>query len=308
MEIPVYAICGFLDGGKTNFINGILQDGFAAKDRTLLICCEEGEEEYDEKALKNVSVVVVDDAEELTTEFMKECEKKYRPKQILFEYNGMWPLEKLFKDLPKNWILYQIMTFIEASTFDVYSKNMGQIMMEKIVNADMIVFNRCTPALRDSLRSRNLRMVNRRADMYLEYENGESEDYSTGEESPFDLSGPVLQLADEDYGVWYVDAMDHPERYDGKDMEFTALMCHSSKYPGVHCPGRFAMVCCEDDITFMGVACKGEGLEQYPNKTWVRILATIRKEYHTAYEGDGPVLYAKSVKICEKPKEELVTF
>ncbi|MBR2481937.1 MAG: hypothetical protein IKB58_03680, partial [Oscillospiraceae bacterium] len=75
-----------------------------------------------------------------------------------------------------------------------------------------------------------------------------------------------------------------------------------------HCPGRFAMVCCEDDITFMGVACKGEGLEQYPNKTWVRILATIRKEYHTAYEGDGPVLYAKSVKICEKPKEELVTF
>ena len=109
MEIPVYAICGFLDGGKTNFINGILQDGFAANDRTLLICCEEGEEEYDEKALKNVSVVVVDDAEELTTEFMKECEKKYRPKQILFEYNGMWPLEKLFKDLPKNWILYQIM-------------------------------------------------------------------------------------------------------------------------------------------------------------------------------------------------------
>ncbi len=308
MEIPVYAICGFLDGGKTNFINGILQDGFAAKDRTLLICCEEGEEEYDEKALKNVTVVVKDDPEELTTEFMKECEKKYRPKQILVEYNGMWPLEKLFKDLPKNWILYQIMTFIEASTFEVYSKNMGQIMMEKIVNADMIVFNRCTPALRDSLRSRNLRMVNRRADMYLEYENGESEDYSTGEESPFDLSAPVLQLPDEDYGVWYVDAMDHPERYDGKDMEFTALMCHSTKYPGVHCPGRFAMVCCEDDITFMGVACKGEGLEQYPNKTWVRILATIRKEYHTAYEGDGPVLYAKSVKICEKPKEELVTF
>ncbi len=308
MEIPVYAICGFLDSGKTNFINGILEDGFAAQDRTLLICCEEGEEEYSERFLKNVTVVTKDDPEELTTEFLKECEKKYRPKQILFEYNGMWPLEKLFRDLPKNWILYQIMTFVEAATFDVYSKNMGQIMMEKIVNADMIVFNRCTPALRDSLRSRNLRMVNRRADIYLEYENGESEDYCTGDEAPFDLSAPVLQLPDEDYGVWYVDAMDHPERYDGKDMEFTALMCHSTKYPGVHCPGRFAMVCCEDDITFMGVACKGENLEQFPNKTWVRILATIRKEYHTAYEGDGPVLYAKTVTVCDKPKEELITF
>lgn len=308
MEIPVYAICGFLDGGKTNFINGILEDGFAAQARTLLLCCEEGEEEYTRRFLKNVTVVTQDDPEQFTTAFLKECERKYRPQQILVEYNGMWPLEKLFRDLPKNWILYQIMTFVEAGTFDVYSKNMGQIMMEKIVNADMIVFNRCTPALRDSLRSRNLRMVNRRADMYLEYENGESEDYCTGDESPFDLSAPVLELPDEDFGVWYVDAMDHPERYDGKDMSFTALMCHSTKYPGVHCPGRFAMVCCAEDVTFMGVACKGEGLEQFPNKTWVRILATIRKEYHEAYQGDGPVLYAKQVERCEKPKEELITF
>lgn len=308
MEIPVYAVCGFLDGGKTNFINGILEDGFAAQARTLLLCCEEGEEEYTQRFLKNVTVVTQDDPEQFTTAFLKECERKYRPQQILVEYNGMWQLEKLFRDLPKNWILYQIMTFVEAATFDVYAKNMGQLMMEKIVNADMIVFNRCTPALRDSLRSRNLRMVNRRADMYLEYENGESEDYCTGEESPFDLSAPVLELPDEDFGVWYVDAMDHPERYDGKDMRFTALMCHSTKYPGVHCPGRFAMVCCAEDVTFMGVACKGEGLEQFPNKTWVRILATIRKEYHEAYQGEGPVLYAKQVERCEKPKEELITF
>ena len=46
MDIPVYLIAGFLDAGKTNFINGILKDGFAAEDKTLLICCEEGEEEY----------------------------------------------------------------------------------------------------------------------------------------------------------------------------------------------------------------------------------------------------------------------
>ena len=44
MNIPVYMIAGFLDSGKTNFINGILADGFAIEDRTLLLCCEEGEE------------------------------------------------------------------------------------------------------------------------------------------------------------------------------------------------------------------------------------------------------------------------
>lgn len=64
--------------------------------------------------------------------------------------------------LPANWVLYQIMTFVKADTFEVYAKNMGQLMMEKITNADMLVFNRCTAELREALRKRNLRMVNRR--------------------------------------------------------------------------------------------------------------------------------------------------
>ena len=69
MDIPVYLIAGFLDAGKTNFINGILQDGFARDDRTLLIRCEEGEEEYDPKALDNVFTYTVDDPEQLTPDF-----------------------------------------------------------------------------------------------------------------------------------------------------------------------------------------------------------------------------------------------
>ncbi|MFR1616848.1 MAG: hypothetical protein ACLSUM_05660 [Dysosmobacter welbionis] len=34
-DIPVYLVAGFLDAGKTNFINGILEDGFARQDPTL---------------------------------------------------------------------------------------------------------------------------------------------------------------------------------------------------------------------------------------------------------------------------------
>ncbi len=48
---------------------------------------------------------------------------------------------------------------------------MGQLMMEKISNADMLIFNHCNEELRAQLRSRNLRMVNRRADIYLENED-----------------------------------------------------------------------------------------------------------------------------------------
>ena len=308
-DIPVYLIAGFLDGGKTDFINGILQDGFARKDRTLLLCCEEGELEYDPRVLDNVTVVTIEDEEDLKCSYMKELEKKYKPKQILIEYNGMWQMERLYREvLPANWVLYQIMTFVQASTFEMYAKNMGQLMMEKITNADMLVFNRCTEELKESLRSRNLRMVNRRADIYLENVDGTSEEYVTEDMAPFDLSSGHLDVPDEDYGVWYVDMMDATDRYDGLSVKFKALMCHSKKYKGVHCPGRFAMVCCEDDMQFLALVCTGEGLEKFKDRAWVEITATVKKEEDRAYEGVGPVLYVSEIRECEKPKEEVVSF
>ena len=309
MDIPVYLVAGFLDGGKTNFINGILEDGFARQDRTLLLCCEEGEEEYNARALDNVTVVTIENEENLKCSYMKELEKKYRPKQVLIEYNGMWQMERLYREvLPANWVLYQIMTFVQAETFDLYAKNMGQLMMEKITNADLIVFNRCTDELKDSLRKRNLRMVNRRADIYLEDNKGNSEDYLTGDECPFDLTQEIIDIPDDDYGVWYVDVMDHPERYDGKLVHLKLVMCHSKKYPGIHCPGRFAMVCCEKDITFYGLIAKGEGLDQYENRDWIEVTARMSVEKHKAYKGKGPVMNVLSIAPCAKPAQEVVSF
>ena len=308
-DIPVYLVAGFLDAGKTSFINGILEDGFAREERTLLLSCEEGEIEYEKNALDNVTVVQVEDFEDLTRAFLKECEKKYKPKQVLIEYNGMWQMEPLYRDiLPANWILYQIMTFVEASTFEMYVRNMGQLMMEKITNADLLVFNRCDEELRAALRQRNLRMVNRRADIYLENDDGSSEDYLTGDECPFDLSQEIIDIPDDDFGVWYVDVMDHPERYEGRLVHMKLVMCHSKKYPGIHCPGRFAMVCCENDIQFLGLIARGEGLDQYNNRDWLEVTARMAVEDHAAYQGKGPVMEVLSAAPCEKPAEEVVTF
>ena len=309
MDIPVYLIAGFLDAGKTNFINGILQDGFARDDRTLLLRCEEGEEEYDPKVLDNVFTYTVDDPGQLTPDFFKKLEKQYKPKQVIIEYNGMWMIEPLYRTgLPANWILYQIMTLVDANTFEMYVKNMGQLMMEKITNADMLIFNRCNAELRASLRSRNLRMVNRRADIYLENEDGTSEEYVTEDMRPFDLSGGKLDVPDDDYGVWYVDLMDHPESYDGVTVTFKALMCHSKKFKGTDVPGRFAMVCCENDMQFLALVCKGKGLDKFKDRDWVEITATVKKEESPAYQGEGPVLYVSKIGYCQKPKQEVVSF
>ena len=305
-DIPVYLIAGFLDAGKTTFINGVLEDGFARQGRTLLISFEEGEEAYDPQFMKNVSLVIGD--EDLDAEILTKLEKQYHPTQALIEYNGMWPLERLNTLLPSNWVLYQIMSFVQASTFDLYVKNMGQLMMEKITNADMLIFNRCTPELRTALRKRNLRMVNRRAEIWLENEDGSSENYLTGNECPFDLNQEVIDIPDEDFGVWYVDVMDHPDRYAGKLTHMKLLMCHSKRFPGVHVPGRFAMVCCANDVQFLGLIAKGADLDQYRDRDWVEVTAKMAVEKEAAYKGKGPVMHVLSIAPCEKPAEEVVSF
>ena len=309
-EIPVYLFTGFLDSGKTTFLNGILEDGFARDTPTLLICCEEGEEEYDPRFLDNVTVVTLDGQEALKCSLLKELEKKHRPEQVVMEYNGMWPLADLEQSiLPSNWILYQVMTTVDAATFEIYAKNMGQIMMEKLTAADMIVFNRCTPALRDALRKRNLRMVNRRADIFLENTDGSAEPYLTGDECPFDLSQPVIDIPDDDFGVWYVDAMEHPDRYAGKDIHAKLVMCHVPQYPDVAIPGRFAMVCCAEDVTFFGVVATGKGLDRFPNRAWVEVTARVGVGRHPAYGGEmGPILAITSIAPCRKAAQEVISF
>lgn len=304
---PVYLIAGFLDSGKTSFINGILSDGFALEDRTMLLCCEEGEVEYDPKVLRNVTVVAADSLEELTPEFLEAERRKCRAAQIIVEYNGMWQIQDFYVNaMPQSWALYQIIATVEGPTFEMYARNMASLMMEKLRNADMICINRCDSGLCAALRQKNLRLVNRRADIYLERTDGGSEDYMDGTVSAFDLSAPEIRVSDEDYGLWYVEIMDNPQMYAGKTVVFRAMMCKPPKYGRYFTPGRFAMVCCAEDMTFLAVACIGYDVSRIPERTWVEITAQARVEHWDPYQGDGPVLHVTSVIPCEKPQEEVV--
>lgn len=304
---PVYLIAGFLDSGKTSFINGILADGFALEDRTMLLRCEEGEIEYDPKVLRNVTVVAVEDQEQLTPAFLEAERQKCGAVQIIVEYNGMWQIQDFYVNaMPQNWALYQIIAAVEGPTFETYAKNMASLMMEKLRNADMICINRCTDQLCTALRQKNLRLVNRRADIYLEKEDGESEDYMDGTVSAFDLSAPEIRISDEDYGLWYVEIMDNPQMYEGKTVVFRAMMCKPPQYGRYFTPGRFAMVCCAEDMTFLAVACIGWDVSGIPERTWVEVTAQARVEHWDPYQGDGPVLHVSKVVPCEKPQEDVV--
>lgn len=311
--IPVYLICGFLDAGKTNFVAPMLSnEDFTKDERTLLIITEEGEEEYDPQALSHFDVdcAVIEDQSDFNRPNLQMLEAKYHPTQIVVEYNGMWQLQDIDAAFPRHWALYQIVTLVEAPTFDSYAKNMASLMMEKLRNADMIIFNRVTDELTDQLRQRNLKMLNRRAEMYLEYADGERvEDYDNGM-CPFDLSKPVLELSDEDFGFWYTDCMDNMERYEGKTVRFRGMVAKSPKFPrGCFAVGRFAMVCCAEDTTFLGVLCNGPEIKTVKNKDWVEVTGKIRLKKLPIYQGEeGPVLYTLEVKPAQAPADGLVYF
>lgn len=309
-EIPVYMIVGFLDSGKTQFINGILEEGFARGERTILLSCEEGEVAYNPRALDGVTVVPVEDLDELTTDALRGLEKKYKPTQILVEYNGMWPMEEFCTQrLPDNWVLYQIMCTVEASTFELYAKNMGQMMMEKLRVADMIVFNRCTPELKATLRKRNLKMVNRRADIFLEDESGEAEGYRDGTVSAFDLNQDLIQVSDEDFGLFYVEVMEDLEMYKGKTVRFKGVVCQDKRFGDYFTVGRHAMVCCAEDITYIGIPCSWSGKDTLKTKDWVEVTAQVRQCNWKLYEGEvGPLLLVQDIHPCEKPDPEVVQF
>lgn len=311
-EIPVYLITGFLEAGKTNFIAPMLTgEDFTEDEHTLLIVTEEGEEEYDIEELRrhDVRVEVIDSEEDFTAETLKKLDAKYQPSQVVMEYNGMWQIAKTQEVFPKEWTLYQIVTIVESPTFNSYAKNMASLMMEKLRLADLIVFNRCTDELAPMLRQRNIKLLNRQAEIYLEFEGDRMEEYDDGSVCPFDLSAPILDLSDEDFGVWYTDVMDKPQRYEGKTVRFRGMVAQSPKFPrGAYAVGRFAMVCCAEDTAFLGMLCYGSEQKRLRNKDWVEVTAEVRIKNLRVLGGEGAVLYTTSVKPAPQPQDTMVYF
>ncbi len=310
--IPVYIFTGFLESGKTRFIQEILADpDFTEDERTLLLLCEEGLEEYGEPELKRCNTVVepIESAEDLTPAALKMLENRHNPDRVLVEYNGLWKLEALIAAMPARWELYQIVTVVDASTFALYAGNLGPMMFEHITTADLVVFNRCTDELKQMLYDRNIRAMNPRATIYLDGVDGSSEDYAKNMPLPFDINADIIDIAPLDYGLWYVDAAGTPEKYDGRTVRFLAQVYRGEKMPkGMFVPGRFGMVCCAEDISFLGFLCEYAGAETLKTRDWVRVTASVTVEELAQYRGPGPVLHAKEVVPAEKPAEDIVYF
>lgn len=306
---PVYVINGFLESGKTEFICYTLaQPYFQIKGRTLLIVCEEGEVEYDEKLLarSRTDMVVIDEEEDFNTSHLIELEKKYRPERIIIEYNGMWNFKNM--KLPWHWTVEQQITTVDASTFPMYFTNMKSLLAEMIRKSEMIIFNRCDGVEDLSVYKRNVKAINQQADIIFEDSQGEVNQIFE-DDLPYNLNDPIIELDNQGYGIWYLDSLDNLDRYIGKTIQFTAMVLKPKEFPkGFFIPGRMAMTCCAEDMAFLGFACEYDKDDTLTEKQWVKVTAKVAKEYFADYEGEGPVLKAINVEQTKAPKEPVISF
>ena len=298
-QIPVYAFTGFLDAGKTKFIQETLEDPrFNAGERTLVLIFEEGEEEYDLSTYpqKNVYLEVLDQ-QTVTQEQLLALQKKYKAERVVAELNGMLLVADLYNRFPQSWAIAQEVMFADSTTFMAYNSNMRNLVMDKLVGAQMVVFNRLTPG-QDTMPFHKLaRAAYRRIDILYDYTDGTTQFDDVVDPLPFDINAPVITVKDEDFALWYRDVTEEPEKYAGKTVCFKAQVAMLRRQKeGMFAPGRFVMTCCVEDIQFCGIPCRYEDARGLESRGWVQVTATISAEKHPLYKGDlGPVLTATEV-------------
>jgi len=311
-QIPVYVFTGFLDSGKTKFIQETFEDErFNAGERTLLLVFEEGEEEYDFSTYPHQNVFLeVLDQQTVTTKELAALAKKHKAQRVVAELNGMQLVGDLYTRFPEQWIVAQEVMFADSTTFMAYNANMRNLVMDKLVGAQMVVFNRLAPGADTMPLHKLVRAANRRIDILYDYLDGTTSFDDIVDPLPFDIHAPVIEIKDEDFALWYRDVTEEPEKYNGKTVSFKGqvAMLRRNK-DGLFAPGRFVMTCCEDDIQFCGIPCFYQESAKLVPRSWVMVKATISAEKHSLYKGElGPVLRAIQVEPAEAAVPDVATF
>ena len=311
-DIPVYLFTGFLEAGKTKFIQETLEDKrFCNGERTLLLVCEEGEEEYapDQFADPSVFIRVLEGQEDLTEANLSRFVAETKADRVVVEYNGMWMLDALYTAMPESWMVYQEFMFADAGSFLAYNNNMRQLVYDKLKSCELVVFNRFKPDMDKMAFHKIVRGASRRADIAYEYAGGKVEYDDIEDPLPFDLEAPIVEIGDEDYALWYRDMSEEPKKYEGKTVRFKCRALVRNKLPkGSFVVGRHVMTCCVEDIQFAALVCQWERADLVQDDSWMILTARINFKFNRAYGKKGPVLSYISSEPCEAPTQDVATF
>ena len=276
-------VTGFLEGGKTRFMQETLEDErFNSGEKTLLLQCEEGIEELDPSRFpgggKNILIQEIDSPEQINAAYLNELAKKAKAERVLIEYNGMWNLNDLAQAMPENWIVYQEFMFADARCFLSYNANMRSLMVDKLMTAELIVLNRATPDLDKMEIHKVIRGVSRRVNIAYEYPDGRVEYDEIEDPLPFDVNADPIVIEDSDYALWYRDMSEEMEKYSGKTVRFKALIAKNAKMPdNMFVAGRHVMTCCVQDIQYSGLSAASISATVSSISRNIQIISPVRR-------------------------------
>lgn len=311
-EMPVYLFTGFLDAGKTTFIQETLEDPqFNGGENTLVLLCEEGEKELEpiKFAASNVKIVTLYDEEELTENYLKELEKKYGFERIIIEYNGMWLLDNLYAVLPEHFRVYQEMSFADARTYLTYNNNMRNLTVDKMKSPEAIIFKNFDKSMDKMEFHKIVRVINRRCQIIYEYDKDNIEFDNIEDPLPYNLEDSLVEIKDQDYAIWYTDMNEDEEKYYGKVMKIKGrTLLGGGLDDDEFVIGRHIMTCCIEDIQFGGLVAKYQKSQELEHGGWAVMTAKVEKEFNHMYQSEGPVFHVISVDKVTAPEEEVATF
>jgi G3E family GTPase len=156
MRTPIFVVSGFLDSGKTTLAKEILKRTGKSEEWLVLIC-EHGDEEYGNE----YETVSIDVLESLDRSLFVGLQSRYPGRRFLLEYNGTWPLSKLYQiGLPNGMVIQNVTYVLDASTAEAYIRNMGPMLLEQMNFADCFYFAKGTP---DDSVIKLIRQLNQRA-------------------------------------------------------------------------------------------------------------------------------------------------
>ena len=238
---------------------------------------------------------------------------------MIIEYNGMWLFQDLMEAMPDNWVVYQCLATADGTTIRTYAGDnaMRALLLDKLRISELLVVNRAEQVNDEESRQlihKLVRQASRRCDIAYEFADGSVAYDDIPDPLPFDVNAPVIEIPEEFFGIWYMDCMDEPQKYDGKTVKFLAQVCQTSRAgKGAFVPGRFAMTCCVQDIQFVGVPCRYDRYKELKQRDWITLTAKVNLKYHPIYKGQmpdstGPVLTALEVTPAEAPADDVVMF
>jgi Ni2+-binding GTPase involved in maturation of urease and hydrogenase len=305
--MAVFVCTGKMGSGKTTLVKEtVMTQEWIAEGKTLLITGEDGEVKYDEEyvAENHIVLVSVADIKEMTADFFDELVEKHQPVQVVIECAEDWNMEEFMNLMyPEDWDLQGVYSTVDGTAFENASDAEREEVFANLTESDLIIVNRCKEGFNRAELRRAIRMINPGADMIFEDLKGQVIQ-PTEEDLPYDMSVDTVKISDEDFGFFYLDTFDNPDRYNGKTVQLkvqtlNAIDLEEKLFIAAR---KIAM----GETEFHGYPCIYQGDLEIQEEGWAVLTAQIKYEHFESDDEKQPVLYFIHMEETEAPENQVI--